>query len=81
MSAGWGDRLCSAFIYGVEEYYGIDPSPCLNNTQMSSGYENIIKTFKEKISSKAFQTKAFVHNGPAETSPLLRGENKDYDFD
>ncbi len=84
MSAGWGDRLCSAFIYGVEEYYGIDPSSCLNNEQMSSGYENIInilgKKFPEKISRKNFQTKAFVYNGPAETSPLLRDGNKDYDF-
>lgn len=31
MSAGWGDRLISAGISGVERYLGVDPNPCMQS--------------------------------------------------
>jgi hypothetical protein len=79
MSAGWGDRLCSAYLTNIEYYYGIDPSNCLNSN-IETGYDNIIKYFEELGSN----TKAYIHKGPAESSPLIpekfKSEIKSYDF-
>lgn len=105
MSAGWGDRLCSAYIYQIskgslEYYYGIDPSECLNSGEEFS-YNSIMEYFRtfriknrdfvfksSKSKSESKFLKAYIHKGPAETSPLLptnsKGliypELKSYDF-
>ena len=73
MSAGWGDRLIAAYIYGVDEYYGIDPNICLHS---NLGYSSIIDFF----STKNYKTKAYVHLGQAENAPLFKG-NKEIKYD
>lgn len=40
ISAGWGDRLLSAILYGVEKYVAADP-----NLDLHPCYDNIINTF------------------------------------
>ena len=67
LSAGWGDRLCSAFIYGVEEYYAVDPSECLHPY-----YNEIINYFNER----GYKTKAKVEKIGAEKVAL----KNQYDF-
>jgi len=99
MSAGWGDRLCSAYLYNLskipgterslEYYYGIDPSDCLNSNNEFS-YKSIMEYFKDFDSknSQRCNLRAYIHKGPAETSPLLPTnsegliypELKSYDF-
>lgn len=76
LSAGWGDRLCAAYLHGVDYYYGIDPSNCTNDLRY--GYQNIINFFE----SNNFKTQAFIHKGAAETSPLVHKNDKigEYDF-
>lgn len=39
ISAGWGDRLISSLLYGVEEYFACDP-----NKDLQVGYNQIINT-------------------------------------
>lgn len=41
ISSGWGDRLISSYLYGVDEYCGCDP-----NLNLTKGYDQIIKYFK-----------------------------------
>jgi hypothetical protein len=84
MSAGWGDRLCSAYLSdSAEYYYGIDPSCCLNSN-LIFGYEAIMNYFQNfQVSKSSKSLKAYIHKGPAETSPLLPKiypELKSYDF-
>jgi hypothetical protein len=59
MSAGWGDRLCAAYLSGVEEYYGIDPSDCLHPY-----YQEIVKWFSER----GYNTKVTLVKDRAEKS-------------
>lgn len=40
-SAGWGDRLIAAFLYGVTEYVAYDP-----NKLLKKGHDDIIKYFE-----------------------------------
>lgn len=42
-SAGWGDRLISAIKLNIKEYYGTDPSNCMNPI-----YQKIIKEMANK---------------------------------
>ena len=42
MSAGWGDRLLAATMYGPELYVGVDP-----NSSLFDGYKKIVQTFVE----------------------------------
>jgi hypothetical protein len=41
-SAGWGDRLIAALLYGVSEYRGYDP-----NSLMTKNYSEIINYFEK----------------------------------
>lgn len=43
ISAGWGDRLLSAILYGVDEYYSTDP-----NLDLHPYYKKIINKFAGK---------------------------------
>jgi len=77
MSAGWGDRLCAAYLYGVDYYYGIDPSSCLAGPEsINKGYNFIVKYF----SSKKYKTQVKIYNGPAEIAPLSDNNVMKYDF-
>lgn len=42
-SSGWGDRLISAIKADIKEYYGVDPSKCMN-----PNYNQIIKELGNK---------------------------------
>lgn len=50
ISAGWGDRLISAILYGVDEYFGVDPNP-----ELHERYNDIIKTLVDKNKQKNFK--------------------------
>lgn len=47
ISCGWGDRLISAILYGVEEYYSTDP-----NLELHLYYNKIINKLVGKPNSK-----------------------------
>jgi hypothetical protein len=60
ISAGWGDRLLSAILYGVEKYVAADP-----NLDLHPCYDNIIKTF-----APTRQSDFIVHPMGFENAPL-----------
>ena len=72
MSAGWGDRLIAAYLYGVDYYYGIDPNE--NNFE---AYNEIVKFFEENSDTK---TKVKLHKGPAEDAMINYKETFDFIF-
>jgi hypothetical protein len=49
ISAGWGDRLISAILYGVDLYYATDP-----NINLHPYYQQIINTLVDKPNRKNF---------------------------
>lgn len=77
MSAGWGDRLISAIIYGIDRYVGVDPNDCLhtNEGKYPSGYNGIIETLVPKKLRQNFT----VINGKAEGIDYLELKEK-FDF-
>uniref|UniRef100_A0A6C0H5R7 Type II methyltransferase M.TaqI-like domain-containing protein n=1 Tax=viral metagenome TaxID=1070528 RepID=A0A6C0H5R7_9ZZZZ len=49
ISAGWGDRLISGILYGIEYYCGVDP-----NNNLHDYYKNIIDTMVEENKRENF---------------------------
>lgn len=47
ISSGWGDRLIGALLSDVDNYFGVDPNPCLHKN-----YNKIIKMFRPLTHSK-----------------------------
>lgn len=43
ISAGWGDRLITSALYGIEKYTGIDP-----NTELQESYQSMINLYVNK---------------------------------
>ena len=70
-SAGWGDRLLSALLGGVERYYGIDPNPC-----MQPFYKDMIQDLVSKREEKDF----VVIEGKAEDKSIYPKEKFDFIF-
>jgi 16S rRNA G966 N2-methylase RsmD len=70
-SAGWGDRLLSALLGGVEQYYGIDPNPC-----MQPFYKDMVKDLVSKREEKDFT----VVEGKAEDKSIYPKEKFDFIF-
>jgi 16S rRNA G966 N2-methylase RsmD len=50
ISAGWGDRLISAILFGIDEYFGVDP-----NIELQDKYKNIINTLVDKNKQNNFK--------------------------
>lgn len=69
--AGWGDRLLSALLGGVERYYGIDPNLC-----MQPFYKNMVKDLVSKREEKDF----VVVPGVAEDIDFYPDEMFDFVF-
>ena len=68
MSAGWGDRLMSAILSGVERYLGVDPNSCLH-----PHYKEIVKDLIPLNQQKNYE----VLLGQAENIKL---PNEKFDF-
>ena len=59
ISAGWGDRLMSALLYGVKRYVASDP-----NKDLHPHYDKMIKMFKKK------DTNYYIYEGGFENIDL-----------